>query len=174
MTDCKNAWSGQLHSRSMQLFHTQTYIVLYIDLYCPVYRPKVLPCMQACKVARILIQAHTVVLYVGKTVTEYKMCVPIFNTTLSEIFPILRRIQRYFIRISMRYHLKYRYPVKYPLFLLDFNKSLIFLTTVRKMLIRISHFMTNRPVGAELFRADSRKDRHDETNSRFLQFCEHA
>jgi len=38
--------------------------------------------------------------------------------------------------------------------------------------------MTIRPVGAELFyedkRTDGQTDRHDEANSRFSQFCEHA
>jgi len=32
--------------------------------------------------------------------------------------------------------------------------------------------MKIRPVGAELFRADGRTDRHDEANSRFSQYCE--
>jgi len=32
--------------------------------------------------------------------------------------------------------------------------------------------MEIRPVGAELCHADRRTDRHDEANSRFLQFCE--
>ena len=30
------------------------------------------------------------------------------------------------------------------------------------------------PVGAELFHADGRTDRHDEANSHFSQFCERA
>jgi len=34
--------------------------------------------------------------------------------------------------------------------------------------------MKIRPVGAELFHADRRTDRHDEPNSRFSQFCERA
>ena len=34
--------------------------------------------------------------------------------------------------------------------------------------------MKIRPVGAELFHADGRTDRHDEANSRFSQFCERA
>jgi len=34
--------------------------------------------------------------------------------------------------------------------------------------------MNIRPVGAELFHADGRTDRRDETNSRFSQFCERA
>jgi len=35
-----------------------------------------------------------------------------------------------------------------------------------------SDFIKNRPVGAELFHADMRTARHDETNSRISQFCE--
>jgi len=34
--------------------------------------------------------------------------------------------------------------------------------------------MTIRPVGAELFHADRRTDRHEEANSCFPQFCESA
>jgi len=34
--------------------------------------------------------------------------------------------------------------------------------------------MKIRPVGAKLFRANGRTDRHDETYSRFFQFCESA
>jgi hypothetical protein len=30
------------------------------------------------------------------------------------------------------------------------------------------------PVGAELFHADQETDRHEEANSRFLQFCKNA
>ena len=44
--------------------------------------------------------------------------------------------------------------------------------------IQISNFTKIRPVGAELFHAeshsDTRMDRHDEANSRFSQFCERA
>jgi hypothetical protein len=47
--------------------------------------------------------------------------------------------------------------VNYPLFLTDFNEILIFATDFRK-----NHQMSNvakiRPVGAELFNADRRKD----------------
>jgi len=34
--------------------------------------------------------------------------------------------------------------------------------------------MKIRPVGAELFHADGRTERHDTTNSRFSQFCKRA
>ena len=36
----------------------------------------------------------------------------------------------------------------------------------------LSNFMKIRPVGAELFHADGRTDRHDDANRRFSQFCE--
>jgi len=38
----------------------------------------------------------------------------------------------------------------------------------------ISQAIKIRPLGAELLHADGRTDRHDEPNSRFLQFCERA
>ena len=34
--------------------------------------------------------------------------------------------------------------------------------------------MKTRPVGAELFHADGRTDRHNEVKSRFSQFCDRA
>jgi len=37
---------------------------------------------------------------------------------------------------------------------------------------RISNFMKLRPMVTELFRADIRTNRDDETNSRFSQFCQ--
>jgi len=39
---------------------------------------------------------------------------------------------------------------------------------------QISNFIKIRPVGALLFHADGRTDRHDEADSRFTQFCERA
>ena len=36
---------------------------------------------------------------------------------------------------------------------------------------QILNFMKIRPVGAEMFHADRRTDKHDEANSRFSQFC---
>jgi hypothetical protein len=40
--------------------------------------------------------------------------------------------------------------------------------------IDVSNLMKIRPLGAELFCADERTDKHDEANSRFSQFCEHV
>ena len=38
----------------------------------------------------------------------------------------------------------------------------------------ISNFIEIRPVGADVFRADGRTDRHDGANSRFSHYCERA
>jgi len=45
------------------------------------------------------------------------------------------------------------FHVKYPLFLSDFNDTLIFSTGFQKYL-QFSNFMEVRPAGAELFHAD--------------------
>jgi len=39
---------------------------------------------------------------------------------------------------------------------------------------QITNFMNICPVGAELFHVDGKTDRHDDANSCFSQFCEHA
>jgi hypothetical protein len=38
----------------------------------------------------------------------------------------------------------------------------------------MSNFIKIRAVGADLFHSHRRKDRHDEANRRFSQFCEHT
>jgi hypothetical protein len=62
--------------------------------------------------------------------------------------------------------------VKHPLFLSDFNKTWIFLTDLRKVLI--SNFVTIRSVGDALFFAGRWTDRRDEANSLASQFFERA
>ena len=91
----------------------------------------------------------------GKKFIEYKMCVLIFFTNLSEAFLIPRRIQRF---IAMRLH------VKYPLFLSYIDEHLIYSTGFRNVLKQ--DFMKIRPVRAE-FHADGWSDRHNEANSHF-------
>jgi len=39
---------------------------------------------------------------------------------------------------------------------------------------QISSSVKIRPVGAELFQADTKSDKHDEANSRYCQCCERA
>ena len=41
----------------------------------------------------------------------------------------------------------------------------------KKKKAKISSIIKIRPVGAELFHADGQTDGHDETTSRFSQFC---
>jgi len=52
--------------------------------------------------------------------------------------------------------------------------KLEFSPQILEKITKISNFIKIRSVGAELFNLDGRTDRHDETNSRFSQFCECA
>jgi hypothetical protein len=63
-----------------------------------------------------------------KDVTEHKMCVLIFSTTLSKTFLLLRRNKRDKINKYIGLH------VKYSLFLSDFNETCISSTDFRKIL----------------------------------------
>jgi hypothetical protein len=58
--------------------------------------------------------------------------------------------------------------VKYPSFLSDLNEISIFLDKFWKN-VQISTLMIIRPVGAEMFRADRRTERHDTAYSRFFR-----
>jgi len=58
--------------------------------------------------------------------------------------------------------------VKYPLFLSDFKKN-IFLDIFQN--IQISNFMKIHPVGAELFNADGRTERHTKLVVTFDKFA---
>ena len=61
-----------------------------------------------------------------KIVTEHKVCVLIFFTTLYQTFLILKVIRRDIIINVCTFH------VKYPFFLSDFNDTLIFLADSKK------------------------------------------
>jgi len=101
----------------------------------------------------------------GKNVFEHKMCIVIFSTTcvkntshsLEEFSEVLS-----WMCISLN--------VKYPLFLSHFNGTWIFFTEFRKS--SNIKFYEICPVGAKLFHADGRTDRHDKANSHFSQFYE--
>jgi hypothetical protein len=72
-----------------------------------------------------------------------------------------------------------RLPVKYPLFLSDFDRTCIFSTDFRKKKKNyISSVIKIRLVTAEFFQegrqTEEKTDRHGEANSRFSQFCERA
>jgi hypothetical protein len=83
----------------------------------------------------------------GKNITDHKMCVLIFSTTLCEIFLILGRIKRDIVpNVS-------RYSCEVAVILVRFSRNLNFLNILPKN-TQISNFMKIRPVRAELFRAD--------------------
>jgi hypothetical protein len=69
-----------------------------------------------------------------------------------------------------------RYSCKGSLLLSDFDGTWIPSTDLKNT--QIENFVKIRSVGAELFRADGETDRqtdkHDEANSRYLQFYERA
>ena len=101
-----------------------------------------------------------------ETVFEYKICVLIFSTILSETFLILRRIQRdTIINVS-------RSSYKVAVILVRLKQTLECLNRFLKN-IKISNFMKILSVGAELFIwMDRRTDRHDEANSSFRNFAD--
>jgi len=82
-----------------------------------------------------------------------------------ETFLTLRRIQR---DIIINVH---RSSCKLSVIFVRFNLN--FLDRFSKD-IQISYFMKIRPVGAELFRAERRTEKHKEANSSFSQFCKSA
>jgi len=96
-------------------------------------------------------------------------CVLILTANLCEIFPIRRIIQRYII---INVHLS---ACKVTVILVRFSENFNSLRRFSKN-NQVSIFTKiRRPVGAELFtRTDGQRDRHDEGNSCFSQFCESA
>jgi hypothetical protein len=64
-------------------------------------------------------------------------------------------------------------PVKYSLFLLDFNENWIFSTDFKKI-TRKSNLMKIRPVGAELLHADRRTDGQTDMMNLIVAFLNFA
>ena len=84
---------------------------------------------------------------------------------LSEIFPILKIIERDTIKNSVLVFMyRTRYYCHIPV------KLILKPDSRKKKIFQISNFVKIRQVGAELFHANGRADRHDGTNTRFSQF----
>ena len=86
------------------------------------------------------------------------MCVLIFSTT-------------FILNLSHSKKNGGRYNQKYTRYSCHILTNLNFLESFSKN-IQIPNFMKIGPVVAELFPADRRTDRHDESNGRFSQFGE--
>jgi hypothetical protein len=98
---------------------------------------------------------------------------------LSETFFILSRSERDMIRNAVYrsacHQMQYiGLRVTKPLFLSVFNETWIFSTVSFSKNTQTSNLMKIRPVGVGLLHAGRRTDRHDESNSRFSQFCKRA
>ena len=78
---------------------------------------------------------------VGVGIIEYKMCVLILYTILSEIILILRRTERDMIKMYIGLHVKYR------LLLSDFDEAWIFSTDLWKN-TQVSNFIKNMSSGS--------------------------
>jgi hypothetical protein len=100
----------------------------------------------------------------GETNVTYKMCALIFIQILSEIYLILKRIERDIIIKSLTSLSKdfffYRILKEFEFFQQPVEK------------FSIVRFYYNLPMVAELFMQTERQtDKHGDVNSRFLQFC---
>ena len=84
---------------------------------------------------------------------------------LSESYKILKN--KFELHIIINAH---RYSCKVPVILVRFQWDLNFLDIFSKN-IQIPIFKKIRPMGAELFYKDGRKDRYDEAGSRFRNFA---
>jgi len=88
------------------------------------------------------------------------MYVYIFSKTLSQIIFILQRSERDIIK-NVRGS-----SCRVPVIIVWFLRKINFLLRFSKK-TQIPNFIKINPVGAELFHADRRTDKHDKVNSRF-------
>jgi len=103
-----------------------------------------------------------------ENVNGYKMCVFVSSITfVRNISHSKNKWAKYDQKMCIAL------PVKYLIFLSDFNKTLIFSTCFRKIL-KYNIFVEFLLVETEMFHADGRTDKHDEANNNFSQFCEGA
>ena len=101
-----------------------------------------------------------------KIVIEHKMCVWIFSTTFVwNIFYFKKK----WMRCDKKIYIGLR--VKYPLFSPDFNETWILLTGFQKILRYQISWKSVQWEPSCSIGMDGQMNRHDEANSRFLQFC---
>ena len=110
---------------------------------------------------------HTVICGLPRCIKFFRMCILNFSTT------VIWYISQYKKNWAKHEQYVFVFHVKYPLFVSGFNENWIFLSSFSKN-IQISNFMKMFRVAGELFHAERQKERHDEGNSRFSQFCERA
>ena len=102
-----------------------------------------------------------------KKVIENKYMCFVFFYGFYETFRIPKRTERDMIANV------YWSSCEVPVILVRFYWNLNFLNRFSEN-THVSNLMKNRPMEAELLHLDEQLDRHDESNSRFPQFCESA
>jgi hypothetical protein len=102
-----------------------------------------------------LVWIHIVVYLVSQHDVEHKMCALFPLQILSEIFPILLRIQR---EVILNVH---RPSCKVPVILVVYESNLNFLDRFHE---------NSSSGGPSCFNADGWTEKHDEANDRFSQF----
>ena len=103
-----------------------------------------------------------------KNVVENKMCVLIFSTNFPpKSFSFQEEFGEILSQMCKGLH------VKYPILLPDFHEHLNILDRLTTNMQTLN-FMKIRSVGAEVFLADRKTQRHEETNSRFIATLRNA
>ena len=103
-----------------------------------------------------------------KKVTENEMCL-IFYTTVSETFLILKRIQRYCHKLKNVFMYSTRHSCHILIKLYHSRHG----SNKKKFKYQISSKSVQWKPSCSMW-TDGQKDRQDDANSRFSNFCEHA